>query len=126
MFDAYRPWSVTKLFWDRSTPEVQKYLADPEMGSAHNRGAAIDCSLWNLSTGKEVQMPSRFDEMNERAHLAYAGGTMEARQLRDLFQTVMVKNNFRSIPNEWWHLNHISHKDYPVMNFSFEEILQAL
>src|SRR6185369_4605763 len=63
IFDGYRPWSVTKLFWD-ITPEDKKiFVADPKTGSRHNRGCAVDLSMFDLKTGKEVQMPGEYDEM---------------------------------------------------------------
>ena len=125
IFDGYRPWSVTKLFWDESSEHNRQFLANPESGSAHNRGCAVDLSMYRLNSGKAVIMPSDFDEMNEKAYVNYAGGTEESRVLRDLLQTTMKKNGFTGIPNEWWHFNHQTHASWPVMNFTFEEILQA-
>src|SRR2546427_9167114 len=61
--DGYRPWYVTKIFWD-ATPEDKKiFVADPTKGSRHNRGCAVDLSLFDLKTGQEVKMPSEYDEM---------------------------------------------------------------
>src|SRR5215475_1069345 len=63
LHDGYRPWYVTKIFWD-ATPDHQKiFVADPSAGSKHNRGCAIDLSLYDLKTGEEVVMPSGYDEM---------------------------------------------------------------
>ena len=123
IFDAYRPWAVTKHFWDRSSDEMRQYLANPETGSSHNRGCAVDLSMFDLKTGLAVEMPSDFDEMNEKAHVAYAGGTAESRRLRDLLQSTMKENYFKGIANEWWHFNHVSHADHPVENLTFEAML---
>jgi D-alanyl-D-alanine dipeptidase len=125
VFDGYRPWSVTKLFWDESSEHDRGFLADPAKGSSHNRGCAIDLSLFDLKSGNPAPMPSDFDEMNEKAHALYDGGTLESRQHRDLLRRVMESNGFKGISVEWWHFNHESHLDWPVMNFSFEEIAQA-
>ncbi len=125
LFDGYRPWSVTKLFWDLSDAHTRKFLADPEDGSSHNRGCAVDLGLFHLSTGAPVVMPSDFDEMNERAYRDYGGGDPESRKRRDLLRSLMERNHFHGIENEWWHYNHSSRKDWPVMDFSFEEILKA-
>ncbi len=125
VFDGYRPWSVTKIFWDESSQHDRQFLANPESGSTHNRGCAVDLSLYDLKTGKEVQMPSGFDEMNEKAYTAYPDGSEESRRARDLLQWTMKENGFTGIKNEWWHFNHLTQHSYPVMNFTFEEILQA-
>jgi zinc D-Ala-D-Ala dipeptidase len=124
IFDGYRPWSVTKLFYDECQPFERDFLADPKKGSSHNRGCAVDLSMYHLSTGKPVQMPSDFDEMNERAYTEYAEGPSEPRLARDLLQTTMRANHFTGIKNEWWHFNHTSHHHWPVMNLSFSEIRQ--
>ena len=78
--DGYRPWYVTKIFWD-ATPNYQKiFVANPAKGSVHNRGCAVDLSLYDLKTGEEVQMPSGYDEMTKRAYADYPGGTEGERE----------------------------------------------
>ena len=123
--DGYRPWSVTKLFFDESNEHNRQFLANPVTGSAHNRGSAVDLSLYDLKTGNAVEMPSFFDEMNEKAYVDYEGGSATSRAMRDLLQARMKENGFTGLKNEWWHFNHVSHREYPVMNFTFEEILLA-
>ena len=125
LFDGYRPWSVSKYFWDHSTDGVRAFLANPAEGSSHNRGCAVDLSLFHLSNGGPVQMPSDFDEMNEKAWRDYAGGDLEARRARDLLRNAMEKNGFSGIPNEWWHFNHSSRHEWPVMDFGLPTIAQA-
>jgi D-alanyl-D-alanine dipeptidase len=125
LFDGYRPWAVSKLFWDSSSEENRAFLADPADGSSHNRGCAVDLSLFHLSSGAPAAMPSDFDEMNEKAASDYAGGDERARENRDLLRRVMEAHGFSGISNEWWHYNHESRRLWPVMNFSFEEIAQA-
>ncbi len=125
LFDGYRPWSVSKLFWDLSSPEDRAFLANPAKGSSHNRGCAVDLSLYDLRSGSPVKMPSDFDEMNEKAFSNYPGGDEPSREARDLLKAKMEANGFQGIPNEWWHFNHQSRKDWPIMNFSFEEISKA-
>ena len=71
VFDGYRPWSVTETFWQVTPPDKHKFVADPRKGSRHNRGCAVDVGLYYLRTGKEVTMPSAFDEMSERAAADY-------------------------------------------------------
>ena len=125
IFDGYRPWSVTKIFWDSSSPHDRQFLADPDKGSVHNRACAIDLSLYDLETKKAVLMPSDFDEMNEKSAIDYQGGEASARVFRDLLRSSMEKHGFRGIQNEWWHFNHKTLDQWPVMNFTFEEIVQA-
>ena len=126
IFDCYRPWAVTKLFWDKSSEHDRQFLANPTDGSSHNRGCAVDLSMYSLSSGEAVVMPSEFDEMNEKSYPDYPGGTEEQRRCRDLLQSTMKANGFTGIKNEWWHFNHHTHKNWPVMHLTFEEILSLV
>jgi D-alanyl-D-alanine dipeptidase len=122
VFDGYRPWSVTKIFWDSVRPEERAFVADPKKGSKHNRGCAVDLSLYALATGREVEMPSAYDETSERASSDYAGGTAQQRALRDLLRAAMEKEGFTVEPNEWWHFNYRTWRDYPILDIPFESI----
>src|SRR5581483_384427 len=68
VFDAYRPWYVTKIFWDATPADKHDFVANPQEGSRHNRGCAVDLSLYDLKTGKPLSMPSDYDEMSPRAY----------------------------------------------------------
>src|SRR5688572_12576896 len=124
VFDAYRPWSVTKMFWDSATEEQRRieFVANPRKGSRHNRACAADVSLFELSTGREVQMPSGYDEFTERAFPAYAGGTAEARARRDLLRQAMEAAGFTVLPQEWWHFDYKDWRQYRILDIPFEEI----
>lgn len=122
VFDGYRPWSVTKFFWDNVRPDQRAFVADPKKGSKHNRGCAVDLSLYDLATGREVEMPSAYDETSERASPDYAGGTPEQRARRDLLRAAMEKEGFTVEPNEWWHFNFRDWKEYPILDIHFEAI----
>jgi len=123
--DAYRPWYVTKMFWD-ATPEAMKdFVADPEPGSVHNRGAAVDLTLYELETGEPVEMPSGYDEFSERAYPDYAGGTTRQRWLRDLLRSAMEAEGFTVYEYEWWHFDYHTAQDYPVMNVPLEEAAEG-
>ncbi|MFN7947926.1 MAG: M15 family metallopeptidase [Blastocatellia bacterium] len=124
IFDGYRPWAITKLFWDVTSGDQRNYVADPAKGSKHNRGCAIDLSLFDLKTGKEVEMPSAYDEMTERAWPTYKGGSAEARRLRDLLRATMEAEGFRVNEYEWWHFDYKDWKKYPILNISFAEVDQ--
>ncbi|HAF24912.1 MAG TPA: D-alanyl-D-alanine dipeptidase [Blastocatellia bacterium] len=122
VFDGYRPWSVTKAFWD-ATPEDKKiFVADPNKGSRHNRGCAVDLSLFDLKTGAEVRMPSEYDEMTERAHVNYECATAEAKRLRELLRAAMSAEGFAVYEPEWWHYDYKDWKEYPIINIKFSEI----
>jgi len=122
IYDAYRPWYVTKMFWD-ATPEAQKiYVADPAKGSRHNRGTAVDLTLCDISTGKEIDMGGFFDEFGIRAWPDYKGGTSLQRWYRAFLQDIMKAQGFTVYPNEWWHFDHSTAAEYPIMNIRFREI----
>ena len=122
IFDGYRPWSVTKVFWD-ITPEDKKiFVADPSKGSRHNRGCAVDLSLFDLKTGAEVKMPSEYDEMTERAHINYECATPEPKRLREMLRSAMSAEGFSVYEPEWWHYDYKDWKEYPIMNVKFSEI----
>jgi D-alanyl-D-alanine dipeptidase len=122
IFDGYRPWTVTRLFWEVTPPDKRAYVADPRKGSLHNRGCAVDLSLFDLKTGREVAMPSAYDEATERAHPAYKGGTAEQRARRDLLIGTLARFSFSVQSNEWWHFNHKSCKSYPILDIAFRDI----
>lgn len=126
VFDGYRPWAVTKLFYDEADANQKEFLAHPERGSIHNRGCAVDCSLFRIKDGREVRMTSEFDEMNESAWSDYAGGTADERKHRDLLVTAMHAEGFRVLKREWWHFNHASAGDYPVYDWPFEAVSRAI
>ena len=120
--DGYRPWSVTKIFWDATPEDKKQFVADPAQGSRHNRGCAVDLSLFDLKIGKEVVMPSGYDEMTERSHINYTGGTAEATRLRDMLRVGMEAEGFAVYEPEWWHYDYKDWKQYPILNIGFSEI----
>jgi D-alanyl-D-alanine dipeptidase len=122
IFDGYRPWSVTKVFWDSTAEDKKIFVADPSQGSRHNRGCAVDLSMFDLKSGKQVTMPGGYDEMTERSHINYSGGTDESRRLRDLLRSAMEAEGFVVYEPEWWHYDYKDWKEYPIQNISFEEI----
>jgi zinc D-Ala-D-Ala dipeptidase len=125
IFDGYRPWSVTKIFWDVTPPEKRQFVANPAQGSKHNHGCAVDLSLYDSKTGQEVSMPSVYDEMTERSYPDYKGGTAEQRAARDLLRTAMERQGFTVYPFEWWHFDYKDWHLYPIMNTPFHELVSA-
>jgi D-alanyl-D-alanine dipeptidase len=122
IFDGYRPWAVTKVFWDATPADKKIFVADPSKGSRHNRGCAVDLSMFNLKTGEIVRMPSEYDEMTERAHIDYACASTEAKRLRDLLRTSMEAEGFAVYEPEWWHYDYKDWKEYQIMNVKFSDI----
>ena len=122
VFDGYRPWRVTKLFWDLTPADKKQFVADPAKGSRHNRGCAVDLTLYDLRTGREVEMPSGYDEMTERSHVNYSGGTPEQRRLRDLLRSAMEAEGFTVYEPEWWHYDFKDWRLYPILDVPFSEI----
>jgi D-alanyl-D-alanine dipeptidase len=122
VFDGYRPWSVTKIFWDVTPQDKKIFVADPSQGSRHNRGCAVDLSMYELASGKIVQMPSEYDEMTERAHINYACATPEAKHLREMLRSAMEAEGFAVYEPEWWHYDYKDWKQYPIQNIPFSKI----
>jgi zinc D-Ala-D-Ala dipeptidase len=122
VFDAYRPWRITKLFWQVTRPSLHEFVADPAKGSTHNRGCAVDVSLYDLTSGDEVDMPSDYDEMSPRASPEYSGGSAQARARRDLLRAAMQHEGFAVEPSEWWHFNYKDGSEYPILDLPFGDI----
>ena len=120
--DAYRPWYVTKIFWDAMPPDLHRYVADPAEGSRHNRGCAVDLTLVDLKSGRPVEMPSVYDESTERAYPNYSGGTAAERAARDLLRRHMEAEGFTVYEFEWWHFDYRDWKSYAIGNVRFEDI----
>lgn len=122
IFDGYRPWAITKLFWEVTSEDKRKFVANPEKGSKHNRGCAVDLSIFNLKTGAMLPMPSGYDEFTERASPDYSGGTDEERANRELLRSLMEDAGFSVNPNEWWHFDFKNWEDYAIYDIAFSDI----
>jgi D-alanyl-D-alanine dipeptidase len=120
--DAYRPWYVTKIFWDATPLEGKTFVADPEKGSKHNRGCAVDLTLYDLATGKAVEMPGLYDEMSPRSFPNFPGGSSLQRWHRDLLRRAMESEGFTVNEDEWWHFDYKDWKQYGILNVPFEKI----
>jgi D-alanyl-D-alanine dipeptidase len=120
--DAYRPWYVTKIFWDATPPAKKWLVADPTQGSKHNRGAAVDLTLYDLATGRPVEMVSTYDESTERAYAEYPGGTSLQRWHRELLRQAMEAQGFTVNPQEWWHFDYADWRHYRIGNEPFSRL----
>lgn len=119
--DAYRPWYVTKVFWD-ATPVANKiFVADPMQGSRHNRGCAVDLTLYDRATGRAVEMPGGYDEFSDRSYPTYPGGTSLQRWYRDKLRQSMEAEGFTVYEAEWWHFDYRDWKKFPVLNVPLDQ-----
>ena len=102
VWDCYRPLSIQKVLW-ALVPDP-RYVADPKIGSRHNRGAAVDITLVD-SDGREFEMPTDYDDFSEKAHRDYKGASKDAVQNRDFLEAAMATGGFTGLKTEWWHFD---------------------
>jgi len=122
VYDGYRPWYVTKMFYEATPLSMRHFVANPESGSRHNRGCAVDIGLFDRATGEILSMPSGYDEFSERAYPGYSGGTREARANRALLIAAMEREDFTVNQYEWWHFDYVDWPDYRIQNVRFADI----
>lgn len=120
--DGYRPWYVTKMFWEATPVANRIFVADPAQGSRHNRGCAVDLTLYELATGRPVVMTGGYDEMSDRSYPMYPGGTSRQRALREVLREAMEREGFRVYDAEWWHFDYKDWRQYRIGNQTFEGI----
>lgn len=124
IFDAYRPYAVTEKFWEMVLNE--KYVADPKKASGHNRGISADLTIIYLHNGKEIQMPTGFDNFSDTAHHTFMNIPFEALQNRKILKDIMEKNGFKMFETEWWHYSWPDEKNYyEAMDIPFAEFKNA-
>jgi CubicO group peptidase (beta-lactamase class C family)/D-alanyl-D-alanine dipeptidase len=120
--DAYRPWYVTRMFWDATPDSGRGFVADPSKGSRHNRGCAVDLTLYDLATGKPIEMVGGYDEFSARSSPDYPGGTSRQRWHRELLRRAMEDQGFTVNEVEWWHFDFKDWPKYPILNAAFERL----
>lgn len=120
--DAYRPWHVTKMFWDATPENLREFVADPARGSRHNRGCAVDLTLCDSQTGEPIQMVAGYDEFSPRSNARYPGGTSRGRWYRELLRRVMEAEGYQIYGAEWWHFDYQDWQNYPIGNATFEQL----
>jgi len=120
--DAYRPWYVTNIFWDATPQDKKIFVADPKEGSRHNRGCAVDLTLYDLKTGSELPMTGAYDEMSERSYRFYPGGTSLQRWDRAVLRNALEMEGFSVYEYEWWHFDYRDWQQYPILNLTFEQL----
>ena len=120
IFDAYRPYKATVKFYELYKDTT--YVASPYRGSRHNRGCAIDMTIVDLKTGKELQMPTEFDSFKKEAWPTTPVKDPAIKKNRDLIISVMERNGFKVNASEWWHFDFVGWQKYEVMDIDYEEL----
>lgn len=120
IFDAYRPWRITRMMWEETPPDKREFVANPATGSRHNRGCSIDLSLHR--GGIEVEMPSPYDDFTPAAYRSNSTAPTEALTLSRMLEAWMVAEGFVPLANEWWHYDWADWRRYPIMDVPLEDV----
>lgn len=120
IFDAYRPYSVTEKMWEKVPDD--RYAADPSKGSGHNRGAAVDLTLVDLKTGKELPMGTGFDNFTDTAHPDFTDLSQEILKNRNLLKNIMEKYGFKQLSTEWWHFYLPNSSSFDLLDITFANL----
>ncbi len=121
VWDCYRPLAVQRILWAILPDE--RYVANPEKGSRHNRASAVDVTLVD-SQGKELQMPTGFDDFSPRAHHHYQDLPDQAIRNRELLKGLMEKAGFIPLSEEWWHYDDEKWMQFEIMDVPIQELLK--
>lgn len=120
VFDAYRPFRITKKMWDLIHDD--RYVADPSKGSGHNRGLAIDLTIIDLKTGRELEMGTGFDNFTDSAHHSFKSLPATVLANRQLLRTTMESFGFKALETEWWHYSWPNDRNYEVLDLDFKKL----
>lgn len=124
IYDAYRPYAVTVKFWELVKDE--RYVANPKNGSGHNRGGAIDLTIVNINTGKELTMGTGFDNFSDTAHHSFTQLPEDVLQNRELLKSTMMRYGFKSYNEEWWHYSLPDASKYEILDIDFKKLKKDL
>ncbi|MFN3840380.1 MAG: M15 family metallopeptidase [Cyclobacteriaceae bacterium] len=120
IYDAYRPYSATVKFYE--TYRDTTYVASPYKGSRHNRGCAVDMTIVDLKTGRELAMPTGYDSFKKEAWPSTPVNDPIVRRNRQLLISIMEKHGFKVNTSEWWHFDFVGWEKFEVMDIDFEEL----
>lgn len=123
VWDAYRPLSVQRIMFEtvQGTPQ-EMYVANPKMGGKHTRGTAVDVTLIFLKSGKEVPMPTPFDDFTERAWRTSTDCPYRTQVNRRFLENFMHKHGFVGLPHEWWHFDYQDWQDHEPLDIPFDKL----
>ncbi|MEI7864187.1 MAG: M15 family metallopeptidase [Chthoniobacterales bacterium] len=123
IFDAYRPLTIQWMMWNLIRDE--RYVSNPAQNRGrHTRGTAVDVTLVDAK-GRELPMPSDFDDFTDKAHRDYAGGTAAERANREILAAAMSRHGFIPYPFEWWHFDLRGWEKFPVLDISLTELARG-
>jgi len=120
IYDAYRPYGVTVKFYEMARDT--NFVADPRKGSKHNRGCAIDLTLIDLKTGRELDMPTGFDSFSKKAAANYAPLPKQEYTNREMLKSAMQAHGFTVYRTEWWHYDFNGWTNYPLLDIPFSDL----
>lgn len=120
IYDAYRPYTITVAFYQKASDK--NFVAHPKSGSKHNRGCAVDLSIIDLKTGKDVPMPTPYDSFSKTAAANYQDLPPAIKENRDFLIRVMEQHGFRVMHNEWWHFDFTGWEKYELMDIPFAKL----
>ncbi|MBS1511455.1 MAG: D-alanyl-D-alanine dipeptidase [Bacteroidetes bacterium] len=120
IFDAYRPYSITEKMWEPVKDD--RYAADPKKGSGHNRGIAVDLTLIDTKTGKELAMGTGFDNFSDTAHHAFTHLPEAVLKNRLLLKNTMEQFGFKALDTEWWHYSLPDAAKYELLDVEFGKL----
>lgn len=120
IYDGYRPYAVTEKFYEKASDK--HFVADPKKGSKHNRGCALDLSLVDLKTGKELDMPTPFDSFSPRASASFEDLPQQVIQNRELLKWAMQSHGFKVLGNEWWHFDFTGWQNFELLDVPFNQL----
>jgi zinc D-Ala-D-Ala dipeptidase len=120
IFDAYRPYRVTKKMWKLIHDE--RYVANPAKGSGHNRGLSVDLTVIDLTNGEELDLGTGFDDFTEKAHHDFNNLTPSVLLNRRLLKEAMERFGFKALSTEWWHYSWPNDRNYEVLDLQFKEL----
>jgi len=123
VFDAYRPYSITKKMWDLIHDE--RYVADPSKGSGHNRGLAVDLTIIHLKDGSELKMGTGFDNFTDTAHQTFRNLPADILSNRKLLRETMERYGFKALETEWWHFSWPNDRNYEVLDINFKKLRRS-
>ena len=120
IYDAYRPYTITVAFYQKASDK--NFVAHPKSGSRHNRGCAVDLSIIDLKTGKDVPMPTPYDSFSKAAAADYQDLSPAIKKTRDFLISVMEKHGFQVMYNEWWHYDFRGWEEFELMDMPFQKL----
>jgi D-alanyl-D-alanine dipeptidase len=120
IFDGYRPYATTVQFYKKASDK--NFVANPAKGSKHNRGCAVDLTIINLKTGKELAMATPYDSFSAAAAANYKPVSKEVRKNRNFLMSTMKKYGLNVLENEWWHYDFVGWQNYDLMDIPFEKL----